>query len=515
MNSIVRFMDTTLRDGEQTPGIRFTQSQKLEIAKRLATLGTDIIEAGFPAASTGDFEAVLQISENIKGPVICALARASAADIDSAAKALRKAEKSRIHVFIATSDIHLEHKLRLTREEVIEKIYSSVKYASSLSADVQFSAEDATRTDPEFLSEAVRTAISAGAKIINIPDTVGYMVPEEYSSLLRRLLLSVPELEGITLSTHCHNDLGLASANTLSAVAAGARQIECTVNGLGERAGNAALEELAVALSVKYGDSGIIHNIDNKELIRTSRLVSSLSGVYPAPNKAVVGSNAFTHASGIHQHGIMRSRDTYEIIDPAEIGLTSDTMVLGKLSGKHAFSNRIASLGYTLDGDAITSVFNRFKEVADKKSQMTDEDIRAIISEYLDGLEGKFRINSFQIQSGNKMKAMALITLSSGEELITEAAPGEGPIDASFNAVNRISGATGRLELISYGISAVTEGTDALGEAKVKVRDGDAVYTGRGVSTDIIKASIKAYLNAVNKWYAVTFDSLENNNSDK
>ena len=505
MEQTVKFFDTTLRDGEQTPGVHFSRNQKLEIASHLSDMGTDIIEAGFPASSEGDFEAVELISKEIKTPVICALARATEHDIETAARALKSAANPRIHVFLATSDIHLEHKLHMRREEALDTIYRAVKYASSFGTEIQFSAEDATRTDRDFLCKAIEAAVCAGADIINIPDTVGYITPNEFSDLFKYLTDNVPELKSKTLSAHCHNDLGLAVSNSLSAVLAGAGQVECTVNGLGERAGNAAFEEIAMAIYVKGHTLGLTHNINTKEIIPSSKLISSISGIHPAPNKSIVGINAFTHASGIHQHGVMCDRQTYEIIDPKDIGLNESTITLGKLSGKHAFAERADKLGYKLDDEAVKSTFARFKEIADKKSRMTDDDIRAIISEYLDGLEGKYRISSFQIQSGNKMKSMALITLSAGKELFTEAAPGDGPVDASFNAINKIaahdtdSGEPLSVELISYGINAVTEGTDALGEAKVKIRAHGALYTGRGVSTDIIKASIKAYLNAVNK----------------
>ncbi len=502
MKRKILFLDTTLRDGEQTPGVHFSVSQKLDIASRLSVLGVDIIEAGFPAASPGDREAVAAIAKNVEGPVVCALARANRGDIDAASAALSEAKRSRIHVFIATSDIHLRDKLKISREEALEKIRDSILYAASISKDVQFSAEDATRSDREFLAKAVSLAIDCGASTINIPDTVGYVYPDEYKNLIEYLYRSVPSIKekNIVLSTHCHNDLGLATANSIAAASAGAGQIECTIGGVGERAGNAALEEIAVALSVKESTLGLTHSLDNREIIRTGRLVASVTGIAPPPNKSVLGANAFSHASGIHQHGMMNNSQTYQIISPEDVGLNSSTMILGKLSGKHAFAERVSELGYTLDENGLGATFARFKEVADKKSQMTDEDVRAIVGEYLDGLEGRFRLSSFQIQSGNKIKAMALISLSSPEGEVSEAAPGEGPVDAVFNAINRIADATDRLELISYGISAVTEGADALGEAKVKVRDGDATYTGRGVSTDIIKASIKAYLAAVNKW---------------
>ncbi len=511
----IEICDTTLRDGEQTPGVHFGISQKLDIALRLETLGVDVIEAGFPAASDGDFEAVRRVAGAVKNSVVCGLARCTRGDIDACHAALAHAAHPRIHIFIATSDIHLEHKLHMTREEALARIAETTAYAASLFREVQFSAEDATRTDRDFLAEAVSCAIENGASIINIPDTVGYTTPEEFFAILSRLRHMIPAFdEGkVMLGVHCHNDLGLATANNLSAISAGATHVEGTINGLGERAGNAPLEELVMALSVRhdaFGD-GVQTNIRTKEITATSRLIASLSGVPVSPNKAIVGANAFTHASGIHQHGVMQNRQTYEIMAPEDIGLTANTIQLGKLSGRHAFAERVQQMGYTFGEEAIDATFARFKEVADKKAVITDDDIRAILSEYLDSLEGRYRLATFQIQSGNHIKAMALVTLADNLTLttdedgkitpvqITEAAPGEGPVDASFNAIDRIAGAES-VELTGYEIRAITEGTDALGEAIVKIQAGTSLFTGRGVSTDIIKASIKAYLNAINKW---------------
>ncbi len=513
--SYIKFYDTTLRDGEQTPGVHFSRAGKVEIASCLAGAGIDVIEAGFPASSAVDFDAVRAVAAAVKNVTVSALARMLHTDIDSAALALAPAGKKRLHVFIATSDIHLEHKLGITREEALQQIADNIDYAKNLGAfdEIEFSAEDATRSDRDFLVEAVKTAVRHGADIINIPDTVGYATPTEISYLIRTVREKV---EGdYELSIHCHNDLGLATANSLAAIEAGATQVECTVNGLGERAGNAPLEEIVMALRVRGKVLGN-HKFGVKtvEISETSRLVSSLAGIPIAPNKAIVGKNAFAHASGIHQHGVMRASETYEIMDPAEIGLSSNTIVLGKLSGRHAFATRVREIGYSLTKEGIESTFARFKEIAAKKSTVSDEDLRAIIGEYLDSLEGMFILDSFQIQSGNHIKAMALVSLKKrGEDgtftvdpetegsavVLTEAAPGEGPVDAAFNAINRIAGAEST-ELVSYGITAVTEGTDALGEAKVKIKAGGTTFTGRGVSTDVIKASIKAYLGAINKW---------------
>ena len=517
----IHIYDTTLRDGEQTPGVHFGVTQKLDIARRLAKTGVDVIEAGFPASSPGDREAVRTVSEasgrgELGDTVVSALARMIPADIDAAADAVSPAKRKRLHIFIATSDIHLENKLRITRDECLERIRACTAYGRELGVfdEIEFSAEDATRSDFDFLCEAVRAAVEEGAGIVNVPDTVGYTTPAEFQEILIRLRGRVPG--GWRMSVHCHNDLGMATANSLAAAECGAEQIECTVNGLGERAGNAAMEEIVMALKVRRdaircSGEALTCGIVTREITETSRLVASLSGVPVQPNKAVVGQNAFAHASGIHQHGVMAARGTYEIMNPEDLGLNANTIVLGKLSGRHAFADRVAQMGYSLDTAGIDATFARFKEIADKKSVLTDDDLRAIVGEYLDSLEGKYYLDTFQIQSGNHIRAMALVSLSAKDpadpakepEVITEAAPGEGPVDAAFNAVNRIAGADGgRVELVSYGITAVTEGTDALGEARVKITDtaSGTTYTGRGVSTDVIKASIKAYLGAINKW---------------
>ncbi len=500
--------DTTLRDGEQTPGVHFSVGQKVDIAVRLARLGVDVIEAGFPASSAGDFEAVRAIAEKSGGgglgeSVVSALARLVRSDIDLAAEALSLAQKKRLHVFIATSAIHLERKLKMSEGEVLSRVRECISYAKGLGVfdEIEFSAEDATRSEVEFLSEVCSAAAECGAGIINIPDTVGYATPSEYRGLISRLK-SV--CGGCIISAHCHNDLGMAAANSLAAIAGGALQVECCINGLGERAGNAALEEIVMAIKVRSGailaGEELEVGIKTEELTGASRMISSISGIALSPNKAIVGANAFAHASGIHQHGVMAERSTYEIMSPEDIGLKSSTIVLGKLSGKHAFIERVCALGYSLSDAGYDATFIRFKEIADRKAVIADDDLRAIIGEYLDGVEGRYYLESFQIQSGNKMKAMALVTLIDKKENIlkTEAAPGEGPIDAAFEAIARIAGLSD-VELISYNITALTEGTDALGETKVKIKTGGGVYTGRGVSTDVIKSSIKAYLGAVNK----------------
>jgi len=501
----VKFFDTTLRDGEQTPGVHLSLNQKIEIALQLEQLGIDIIEAGFPAASKGDFRAVSEISEVIKTKTVCALSRMLRDDIDAAYAALKNAAFPRIHLFIATSNIHMDAKLKMTRDEVLMRTHNMVKYAKSLLPDVQFSPEDATRSDVNFLCEVIATAISAGATTINIPDTVGYTMPSEFAALFAKIRRKVPAVveKSITLSVHCHNDLGLATANSLAAVSEGATQIECTINGLGERAGNASFEEVVMSLETRRDIHSCTHSVNLREIMRTSRLVSSLSTLTVQPNKAIVGANAFSHESGIHQHGILCDPRTYEIINPETIGLTSGTLVLGKLSGRHAFADKIRELGYILDESGINAAFETFKETADRKKDISDSDIRAIVNEYLDTLEGKYKLDAFQIQSGDKMSAMAMISLRTPSgAIISEAAIGEGPIDAAFNAINKLTNAAASIKLETYEIRAVTEGTDALGEVKVKIHSPQATYTGRSVSTDIIKASIKAYVNAINKWDA-------------
>ena len=500
----IKIFDTTLRDGEQTPGAHLSVNHKLEIALALERLGVDVIEVGFPASSHADERAAAMISQRVKKSAVCGLARAVKNDIDIAWNAIKSAANPRIHVFIATSPLHREHKLHMTKEDVLRRIDESVSYARSLCCDIQFSAEDATRTEPEFLAEAVRHAIAAGASTINIPDTVGYTTPEEFTNLISYIRASVPETDSVALSVHCHDDLGLAVANSLAAVRAGATQVECTVNGIGERAGNAAAEEIIMALTVRNDTFSVTHGITTEEIMRVSRLVASLSGLRIPNGKSIVGKNAFLHESGIHQHGVITNAATYEIMTPESIGLPrhdTDRLMLGKLSGRHAFSARVAELGYNLAEEAINTTFATFKEIAERKDVMTDSDVMAIINEYLDTVSGRFALDTFQIQSGNRMQAMAMITLVREDGArFSEAALGDGPVDAAFNAINTITGAWDHVTLETYNITAVTEGADALGEVRVKIKSGDIALAGRSVSSDIIKASIRAYLHAINKW---------------
>ncbi len=494
------FFDTTLRDGEQTPGAHISRANKVEIARQLERLGIDVIEAGFPAASNGDLKAVEAVCAAIKNSTVAALARTLRSDIDAAVTALKDAAKKRIHIFIATSDLHLEHKLGISREEAIERVRDAVSYARNFFDDIEFSAEDASRSDRDYLCRVIEAAIESGATTINIPDTVGYSLPGEFGELISYIKANAKGIDKAVISVHCHDDLGNATANSLEAIKCGALQIEGSINGLGERAGNAALEEIIMNLYTRREYYGTQMNINTKEITRTSRLVSSLFGITVPPNKAIVGANAFIHESGIHQHGVLKDRRTYEIMSPDTIGLDDGNIVLGKLSGKHAFAKRLAELGYGLDENGINECFRIFKNFADKKA-VSDRDIRAIVNEYLDSLSSIYELDTFQIQSGNRMSAMAMITLSCAGESISEAAIGDGPIDAAFNAIRRLSGADD-IKLEEYGIKAVTEGTDALGEAKVKITIQGASYSGRSVSNDIIEASIKAYINALNKWAA-------------
>ena len=496
MNKLLIF-DTTLRDGEQMPGVHLSRAHKIEIARQLERMKVDVIEAGFPASSKGDFMCVKEIAAVLKNCAVAGLSRADRGDIDTAWEALKEAESPRIHTFIATSELHMKYKLKLSRDEVLRRVADSVSYAAGLCSDVEFSAEDASRSDVEFLTKVIETAIKAGARTINIPDTVGYAMPEQFGELVRGIIERT-DTGNVIFSVHCHDDLGCATANTLSAIKAGARQAEVTVNGVGERAGNTSAEEVIMSLNTRADFYGIKSEADTKQIVRTSRLVSSLFGISVPPNKAIVGGNAFSHEAGIHQHGMMADSRTYEIMTPETVGLSSSNLVLGKLSGRHAFEKRLKELGYTIEGKDAEACFEKFKLVADKK-ETSDEDIMAIVNEYLDGLSGKYKLETFQIQSGNSVRSMAMVTLSCRGVSLSEAALGDGPIDAAFNAINRLSGAV-EIKLEEYGIKAVTEGADALGEATVSVTIDGARYSGRSVSIDIIAASIKAYVNALNKW---------------
>ena len=498
MASRIKIFDTTLRDGEQTPGVSLNIQEKLEIARQLVRLGVDVIEAGFAISSPGDFLAVKTVAENVKGATIASLSRAVEKDIDRAWEAVSNAESPRIHTFIATSDIHMKYKLKMTEEEVLQRAVAMVKHAKKYCGDVEFSAEDASRTRTEFLYRIVEEVIKAGATVVNIPDTVGYAYPEEFGLLIRGIRENVPNIDKAEISVHCHNDLGLAVANSLEALRNGAVQLECTVNGLGERAGNASIEEIIMGVQTRkdfYGER--IHSIDTKQIYRTSKLVSSLTGIDVQPNKAIVGANAFAHESGIHQHGVLAEKSTYEIMTPESIGLSQNRMVLGKLSGKHAFEERLKEMGYNLDPGTVATAFEKFKELADKKKEVLDRDIEALVEDKMSEVNEVYKLDSFQINSGNKIIATATVSLLKNGELVMEAATGDGPVNAAFKAVERTVGF--ELELQDYSLKGVTEGTDALGEATVRVIKDDRIYVGRGVSTDVIEASVKAYINAINR----------------
>ena len=507
--------DSTLRDGEQSPGASLNGAQKLEIARQLASLGVDVIEAGFPASSPGDFAAVKDIAGKVRGgPVIAGLARALRKDIDACAGALKPAARKRIHTFIATSDIHMKYKLRKTREEVLELAVSSVKYARRFTDDVEFSPEDATRSNFEFLCSVIEAVIKAGAATINVPDTVGYALPEEFGLLIKRIRENVCGSEKAVFSVHCHNDLGLAVANSISAVMNGASQVECAINGIGERAGNASLEEFVMAVKTRQAylkKSGIsIPGIDTRQIFKTSRLVSSLTGIIVQPNKAIVGKNAFAHEAGIHQDGVLKKRQTYEIMTPQSVGIPSNTLVLGKHSGRHAFSERLISLGFTLDNKKIDALFAMFKDLADKKKYVFDGDIISLVEEKLGGKKEVFSLGYFTTCSGSARSEQipsAEVCLNiKRKEVVREfrdSATGDGPVDAAYRAVDKIVKKImpwkKMPKLVDFSLKSVSVGKDAQGEALVKVEYEGFTINGRGTSTDIIEASIKSYLDVLNK----------------
>jgi 2-isopropylmalate synthase len=497
MNDRVVFFDTTLRDGEQSPGVSLNIEEKLEIANQLARLQVDVIEAGFPITSRGDFEAVKAIAAQVKGPTIAALARASRGDIERAGEALKPAAKPRIHTFIATSDIHLKHKLKKTREEVLELAVAAVTLAKRYTPDVEFSAEDAFRSDLDYLCRVVEAVIDAGAVTVNLPDTVGYATPQEFGEFIAAVRSRVKNIDKCVLSVHCHNDLGLAVANSLAAVANGVQQVECAVNGIGERAGNAALEEIAMALYTRKSVYGKELGLNLPELYRTSRLVSTLTGMPVQPNKAVVGKNAFAHESGIHQDGVLKERTTYEIMNPALIGLHQNNIVLGKHSGRHAFRERLAELGYDLGDAELDKAFVRFKALADKKKEITDQDLEAIVSDEIRNLPERYQLHYLHISSGTSVVPTATVGLKVGDEILEDAACGSGPVDASYNAIEKLTriGAT----LTDYAINSIGKGKDAQGEVTIRLEWANRTFIGRGVSTDVIEASVLAYISGINK----------------
>jgi 2-isopropylmalate synthase len=492
----VHIFDTTLRDGEQSPGISLNTQEKVEIAQQLARLGVDVIEAGFPITSPGDFEAVEAIARSVEGPVICGLARTHKADIDAAWNAIKGAERARIHTFISTSDIHIEHQLQTTREDVKGQAKAAVALARSYTDDVEFSPMDATRADVDFTAEVCAIAVAEGATTINIPDTVGYTTPTEYAAYFARLYELVPELRNVELSVHCHDDLGLAVSNSYAGVLAGARQVECAVNGIGERAGNCSLEEIVMLLRTRKDAHGLDTGLDATELARTSRMVSRLTGYSVPPNKAVVGRNAFAHESGIHQDGVLKERSTYEIMDATEVGLDSNSIVLGKHSGRHALQDALKQLGFNVDGGALNQAFKRFKEIADKKKQVTALDLEAIVSDEMRQGSESYELAWFEVEAGTKLepKATVSVVLPSGEESVAQAS-GDGPVDAIFGALREAVGTDAELQ--RFEVEAVTGGTDALGEVTVAVRANGRLASGQGVATDILEAAARAYVRAV------------------
>ena len=504
MGRKIHIFDTTLRDGEQVPGAKLNKRQKLEIAQQLAKLKVDAIEAGFPCSSPGDLDAVREISRQVRDTMIVALARTVKEDIDIAWEAVREAERPRIHVFVGSSDIHIQKKLRSDRDKTLEMAVEAVKYAKSLCPEIEFSTEDGSRTEFGFLCRIIEETIKAGACVINVPDTVGYALPEEYGDLIRRVRESIPSMDQVLLSVHCHNDLGLAVANSIAAIRNGADQVECTINGIGERAGNASLEEIVMVLKTRFESYQATTSIDYKEIYRTSRMVSRIMNVPVQPNKAIVGSNAFSHSSGIHQDGIIKDRTTYEIMKPEELGIKQQTIVLTARSGRSALRHRLAELGFSLDAETFQRVYNRFIDVADRKKEIGAQDLQTIVEIEVSKVPETYKMHSLQIMSGNKMIPLASITLERDGQLFTDAATGNGPVDAVFKGIERITGITG--ELRDYDLKAVTMGTDALGEAMVRVEIGDDIYSGIGTSPDVIEATARAYLNAYNRYFANSGD---------
>ncbi len=489
--------DTTLRDGEQAPGCSLNADEKLEIAKQLAKLNVDIIEAGFAISSPGDFEAVKRIAENVEGPIICSLARAKKEDIKAAYEATRSAARKRIHIFLATSPIHMEKKLRMSPEKVFTTAVDMVKYARTLCNDIEFSCEDAGRSEPEFLYRIIEAVIDAGASTVNIPDTVGYTIPDEFGGLIKRIKENVPNISKARISVHCHNDLGLGVANSLLAVLNGAEQVECSMNGLGERAGNASLEEIVMAVKTRRDHFGCETNINTKEIYRTSRLVSNLTGMIVQANKAIVGANAFAHEAGIHQAGVMRARETYEIMNPWDIGITESKLVLGKHSGRNAFAKKLKELGFDLKDEEIEKAFNSFKALADKKKEIADKDIESLISDEICVTPEIYSLDSLRISSGTSSKPKAKISLIYNGKTKKGESEGSGPIDAVYRTIDKI--VKKKIELVDFTIQAITGGTDALGEVTVRIKGKTNIYSGHGSDMDIIVASAKAYLNAINK----------------
>lgn len=497
MARIIRIFDTTLRDGEQSPGASMNVEEKVMVAKQLARLGVDIIEAGFAYSSPGDFEAVRRIAQEVEGPTICSLARARPEDIDRAWEALNGAPKVRIHTFLSTSDIHLKHQFRMTREQAKQRAVEMVQRARGYVDDVEFSPMDASRSDPAFLYEVIEAVIAAGAGTINIPDTVGYAVPQEFGALIKGICDRVPNSKQAVISVHCHNDLGVAVANSLAAIINGAGQVECTINGIGERAGNTSLEEIVMGLRTRkdfyHADTGI----KTEEIAKTSRLVSKITGMVVQPNKAIVGANAFAHTSGIHQDGLLKDKTTYEIMRPESIGLVESQMVMGKLSGRHAFRQRLEELGYQLSDEEVNHAFERFKKLADQKKEIFEEDLEVIVSEELSKMADRITLTALRVSSGTNQVPTATVELELDGKAMVQTGTGDGPVDAVYRTIAAITKT--KSKLLMYVVKGITGGTDAQGEVSVRVQEDGRTVTGHGADTDIITASARAYLSALNK----------------
>ena len=500
MDRVIIF-DTTLRDGEQAAGGTLNVQEKLGIARQLERLGVDIIEAGFPISSPSDFEAVKLIAKEVRTPTVCALARAHPDDIDRAWEAVKEAKRPRIHVFLSASDVHLLYQLKKSRGEILQTSHDMVARAKQYVSDVEFSPMDASRTEPEYIYQILETVINAGATTVNIPDTVGYAIPDEFGRLIAGILRNVPNINRAVVSVHCHNDLGLAVANSLESVKQGARQVECTINGIGERAGNASLEEIVMAIKTRSDFFNLTTNIDTRQIYKTSRLVSELTGFPVQPNKAIVGTNAFRHQSGIHQDGVIKMPITYEIIDPRTVGIPASSLVLGKLSGRHAFKERLAELGYSLSEEDFNRAFAVFKELADKKKEITDKDIESLIAEERRTVSETYHLDRLQVTCGDRGIPTAAIRLIGPDgQALADAALGTGPVDAVYKAINRLVGVPN--VLTEFTVKSVTEGIDAIGEVLIRIESDGITYTGRGADTDIIAASAKAYMNALNRLLA-------------
>jgi 2-isopropylmalate synthase len=500
MDKVIIF-DTTLRDGEQAAGGMLNFQEKLEIARQLDKLGVDVIEAGFPVSSEGDFNAVKSIAAEIENATVCGLARAHPKDIDRAWEAIKGARRPRIHVFVSASDIQMVHQLKKNRQQVLELARDMVARAKGYTEDIEFSPMDASRADPEFIYQILEAVIDAGATTVNIPDTVGYAIPGEFGQLIKGIIKHVPNIEKAVISVHCHDDLGLSVANSLEAVRQGARQVECTINGIGERAGNASLEEIVMAIKTRSDFFNLSTNVDSRQIYKTSRRVSELTGFAVQPNKAIVGANAFRHQSGIHQDGILKMPKTYEIMDPRTVGIPASSLVMGKLSGRHAFRERLAELGYTLNEDDFHRAFIAFKELADKKKEVTDRDIESLVAEELRTVTEVYHLDRLQVTTGDRGVPTAAVRLiGPGDKILADAALGTGPVDAVYQAINRLVGLPNTLT--EFSVKSVTEGIDAIGEVLIRIESDGVTYTGRGADTDIIVASARAYINALNRLLA-------------